>query len=57
MASLDNARFLAARVGSKDVESFFVNDTYHVLTLDRRKDDVADRVAAFFGNIRHDNGS
>jgi carboxylesterase len=57
MASLDNARFLASRVGSKDVESFFVNDTYHVLTLDRRKDDVADRVAAFFGNIRHDNGS
>ena len=48
MASLENARFLAARVASKEVESFFVDDTYHVLTLDRRKDDVADRVAGFF---------
>lgn len=48
MASLENAKFLAARVGSKEVETFFVDDTYHVLTLDKRKDDVADRVAEFF---------
>jgi carboxylesterase len=48
MASLDNAKFLAARVGSHEVETFFVDDTYHVLTLDKRKDDVAGRVAEFF---------
>jgi carboxylesterase len=48
MASLNNARFLAARVGSKEVETYFVDDTYHVLTIDKRKHDVADRVAEFF---------
>ncbi|MCU1245624.1 MAG: alpha/beta hydrolase fold protein [Acidobacteria bacterium] len=54
MASIENATFLAARVASSEVETFFVDDTYHVLTLDRRKDEVADRVAAFFR--RHANG-
>jgi carboxylesterase len=48
MASLENARFLASRVASSQVETFFVDDTYHVLTLDRRKHDVAARVAGFF---------
>ena len=48
MASVANAKFLAARVGSREVETFFVDDTYHVLTLDKRKDDVAGRVAEFF---------
>ena len=42
------AHFLAARVASRDVETFFVDDTYHVLTLDRRKHDVAARVTEFF---------
>jgi len=48
MASLENAKFLAAHVGSSAVETFFVDDTYHVLTLDKRKDDIAERVARFF---------
>ncbi|HEX3582458.1 MAG TPA: alpha/beta fold hydrolase [Thermoanaerobaculia bacterium] len=48
MATLKNAHFLGSRVASTDVETFFVDDTYHVLTLDRRKYDVADRVTAFF---------
>jgi carboxylesterase len=48
MATLENARFLAARVASNDVRTFFVDDTYHVLTLDRRKHDVANRVTEFF---------
>jgi len=48
MATLENARFLASRVASTDVETFYVDDTYHVLTLDRRKHDVADRVTEFF---------
>ena len=48
MASLENARYLAARVSSTQVETFFVDDTYHVLTLDKRKDEVASRVAQFF---------
>jgi len=48
MASLENANFLAARVASRAVETFFVDDTYHVLTLDKRKDEVAARIARFF---------
>lgn len=48
MATLENARFLASRVASASVDTFFVDDTYHVLTLDRRKHDVASRVAEFF---------
>jgi len=46
MASLANARFLAAGVASPAIETFFVDDSYHVLTLDRRKDDVAERTRA-----------
>ena len=52
MASLDNASYLAARVSSPHVDTFFVDDSYHVLTLDKRRDDVARRVAAFFGSVR-----
>lgn len=50
MASLENARYLAARVSSTRLETFFVEDTYHVLTLDKRKEDVANRVAEFFAS-------
>lgn len=52
MASLENAKFLAARVSSRQVETFYLDDTYHVLTLDKRKDDVAAEVAEFF--LRHE---
>ena len=48
MASTENAKFLATKVGSGAIETFFVDDTYHVLTLDKRKDEVAERVARFF---------
>lgn len=52
MASLKNASFLAAGVSSGQVETFYVDDTYHVLTLDKRKDDVAARVAEFFTRLQ-----
>jgi hypothetical protein len=48
MASLENARYLASQVSSRQLETFYVDDTYHVLTLDKRRDDVADRVIEFF---------
>jgi carboxylesterase len=47
MASLKNAHYTQANIASKTVETFFVDDTYHVLTLDKRKDDVAKRTARF----------
>ena len=54
MASLENAKFLATRVSSRHVETFYIDDTYHVLTLDKRKDDVANQVAEFF--LRYEAG-
>lgn len=47
MASIKNAHYTQANIASETVETFFVDDTYHVLTLDKRKDDVAKRAAQF----------
>ena len=52
MASLENARFLAAAVSSPVVETYYLDDTYHVLTLDKRRNDVASRVAEFFTRLQ-----
>lgn len=48
MASLENARYLERELGARRVERFDVDDSYHVLTLDKRKNDVAERVGDFF---------
>lgn len=48
MASVKNAHFVAERIGSDKVELFLVDDTYHVLTLDNRREDIARRMAEFF---------
>jgi len=48
MASTKNVDFVIQRIQSRDVETWLIDDTYHVLTLDRRKEDVADRVGDFF---------
>jgi len=48
MASVKNAHYAAARLGSRRIETYFVDDTYHVLTLDKRKNDVAKRLSEFF---------
>ncbi|MGE5385708.1 MAG: alpha/beta hydrolase [Betaproteobacteria bacterium] len=47
MASIENAHFVTRRIGAPKVETYFVDDTYHVLTLDKKKDKIADRVASF----------
>ena len=47
MASLKNAYYTQANISSDTVETFFVDDSYHVLTLDKRKDEVARRAAQF----------
>lgn len=47
MASIKNAHFVTRRIASKQVETFFVDDSYHVVTLDKRKDEIAARVAQF----------
>lgn len=48
MASVKNARYVAQRISSSNVETFLVDDSYHVLTLDKRKYEVAHRLADFF---------
>lgn len=47
MASIKNAYYTLAHISADTVETFFVDDSYHVLTLDKRKDDVARRAAQF----------
>jgi carboxylesterase len=53
MASIKNAHYTQANISSETVETFFVDDTYHVLTLDKRKDDVARRAAQFCKEQAH----
>lgn len=48
MASLKNAHYVVKHISSAKVETFFVDDTYHVLTLDKRRNDIAHRLAVFF---------
>lgn len=48
MASVRNAHYVARRIAASHVETYLVDDTYHVLTLDRRKADVARRLGQFF---------
>jgi carboxylesterase len=47
-ASVKNAHYVAGRISSSKVETYFVDDTYHVLTMDKRKNDIAQRLADFF---------
>lgn len=48
MASVKNAHYVAQRISSRTIETFLVDDCYHVLTLDKRRHDVAHRLATFF---------
>lgn len=47
IASIKNAHFTQSNISSATIETFFIDDTYHVLTLDKRKDDIAKRTAKF----------
>lgn len=47
MASVKNVWHAAQRLGSRHVECHFIEDSYHVLTLDRRRDDVVRQTAEF----------
>jgi len=48
MASVKNAHYVAKHIAASEVETFLVDDTYHVLTLDKRKHQVAERLCTFF---------
>ncbi len=48
MASVKNAHYVAKHIAARQVETFLVDDTYHVLTLDKRRHQVAERLSNFF---------
>jgi len=50
MASVKNAHYVEKHISARKVETFLVDDTYHVLTLDKRRNDVAQKLADFFGD-------
>ena len=47
MASIKNAYYVEQHVSSKHIETMYIDDTYHVVTLDKRKDDIGKRMAEF----------
>ncbi len=47
MASIKNAHYVMAKIGARDVQTYFVDDCYHVLTLDKQKEEIANKVAQF----------
>lgn len=53
MASIKNAHYVEKRLGSHDIQTMYISDTYHVLTLDKRKDDIAKRSAEFCLALAH----
>ena len=50
-ASVKNAHVVANEVAARHVETYFINDSYHVVTLDKRRHDIARRVGGFC--LRH----
>jgi carboxylesterase len=57
MASVENARFLARQISSRRIECCYFDDTYHVLTMDRRRDDVAECISQFVARFAVDTAS
>lgn len=47
MASIKNAEFLQRKIGTKQIQLCYLNDCYHVITLDKKKNEVADHVLHF----------
>ena len=51
-----SARFVAANIGSKIVESILLHDSYHMLTIDNEREEVAAATIRFFNkNTRNQN--
>ncbi len=52
MTSVKNSQFIYDRIGSTRKEIVFLEDSYHVITVDRERDLVAQNVGEFFGRLR-----
>lgn len=51
VASLRNARFVAANIGSQRVESTFLHNSYHMITVDNEREQVAADTVRFFNAV------
>jgi acyl-CoA synthetase (AMP-forming)/AMP-acid ligase II/esterase/lipase/acyl carrier protein len=47
IASINNVRFLVSKVGSKQIDVRYLDDCYHLITLDRKKDTVIQLVLSY----------
>jgi carboxylesterase len=50
MTSLRNAQFLYDNIGSKDKSLVVLEDSYHMITIDKEKDKVAEEVVRFLNS-------
>ncbi|MBU1125022.1 MAG: alpha/beta fold hydrolase [Candidatus Omnitrophica bacterium] len=51
MTSLKNARYVYTRIGSEKKELVILEDSYHMITIDKEKDKVAQEMATFFQGL------
>ena len=51
MTSPKNSQFIYDRVKSKTKEIVLLDDTYHVITADQKRDLAAQKIEDFFGKI------
>ena len=51
MTSLKNANYLYEHIASADKSLVVLEDSYHMITIDREKDKVAGELAAFFNKL------
>jgi carboxylesterase len=51
VASPRNARFVAENIGSKIVESIFLHNSYHMITVDNEREQVSSDTIRFFKGV------
>ncbi len=51
MVSIRNARYLLTHIGSKDKSLSVLDDSYHMITIDKEKDKVAQTAINFFNSL------
>jgi len=51
MTSLKNARFILDNIGSPDKSLIVLEDSYHMITIDKEKDRVAEEITSFFNKL------
>lgn len=53
VASLRNARYVAEHIGSKQIESIVLHNSYHMITVDNDRERVASETIRFFNSLHN----